>query len=558
MSVLSCNLNLTVDSRLNNYPAIQGRIAQTNELLYVAEWKKGLDSDFPIMICILGGTGGGKSVLFNSLVSEKLSKVGVRRPCTRGAVVLCPSRATDSLGNLKRESGFLDELEIIPRDKDELKNVIMVDTPDFDSVEKSNRITSNRFFMLSDFILFVASQEKYADLLGRNLIRRSVEWGKEIIVILNKAESETAFLDFGRSLANELPALELIRIDRTARPPEILTNSPAIDQLSGLFQRFQAVEEVRKLRVSECERLKSNTLNSVETTAELLQELRDRIQIIVEHIDAALNESLEEMETKLDVSASREVEEKIQARLENLLRKYDILYTPRAALRNAVQKIVATIGGTILSDWFGQNRTVLNETISLKSLEQNDYANSLTQLEASVAKFNLEVAELLSSEEDFSDFRRIASESCPRFSSEQIRAFYEEAFPEIEKLLEAEFERFKEGLSTVDEIKLYGSYTLWALFLVTAEVAIGGGLTLLDMVLNSVIVPFIPKWLLKFKIIDILRDIAERVDRQRREALRGILMRQAEIYIQVFSDLAPKQESIGQLLKLRSGLQSIG
>jgi hypothetical protein len=78
------------------------------------------------------------------------------------------------------------------------------------------------------------------------------------------------------------------------------------------------------------------------------------------------------------------------------------------------------------------------------------------------------------------------------------------------------------------------------------------------MVLNSVIVPFIPKWLLKFKIIDILRDIAERVDRQRREALRGILMRQAEIYIQVFSDLAPKQESIGQLLKLRSGLQSIG
>jgi hypothetical protein len=155
-------------------------------------------------------------------------------------------------------------------------------------------------------------------------------------------------------------------------------------------------------------------------------------------------------------------------------------------------------------------------------------------IEASIARFNLSVAEILSSDEDFSDFRSIALESCPRLTSEQIRTFYEQVFPNIEQLLEGEFEKFKQGLSTADELKLYGSYTLWAVFLVTAEVAIGGGITLLD----------------------ILRDIAARVDSYRRDAFRKILQSQAKVYTDVFLALGPDEASVKNLLNLRDSLQN--
>ncbi len=125
-------------------------------------------------------------------------------------------------------------------------------------------------------------------------------------------------------------------------------------------------------------------------------------------------------------------------------------------------------------------------------------------------------------------------------------------------MLEAEFEKFKQGLSTVDEIKLYGSYTFWALLLITAEVAIGGGLTLLDMVLNTAIGPFIPKWLLKLKIVDILREIGERIDHQRSEAVQDILKHQAENYKLAFLKLAPEKTSVDRILKTRNDLLMAG
>jgi hypothetical protein len=132
---------------------------------------------------------------------------------------------------------------------------------------------------------------------------------------------------------------------------------------------------------------------------------------------------------------------------------------------------------------------------------------------------------------------------------------YDQVFPGVEHLLEAEFDRLREGLSTLDEIKLYGSYTLWALLLITAEIVVGGGFTLLDALLNTAIVPFIPKWLLKLKILDVLQEIGRRVDFEHRNALRGILERQANLYVREFSVLLPDKEAFERLHKLRNKLR---
>ncbi len=544
-------LEYTLDTRLNNCLALINKITVTNELLQAYEMKKHLRPDFPIFICIIGGTGAGKSLLFNSLVGSRFSEVGVRRPCTRGAVICSPSASVNILRELGKEWAIDGTTRIVTSDREYLANIILVDTPDFDSVEKDNVIISDRFFILSDVILFVASEEKYADLLGRNVIRRSLEWGKEVGIVLNKSLTENAFNDFSKGLNNEFGELEVVKIGRIPGIPEILDSIAQIEPLVSLFSRFKSSDETSKLRTIELHRLRSSLLKSINANATELQLLRDRVANAIVQIQDALTQVTEEMESRLQVSPSHEVEQKIQIRLGDILRKYDILYVPRAALRSAVEKIVSTVRSSIFSSRMESDTMPL-----IGKFAQNDCGGPLPQLDASIAKLNLRVAEILLSTEEFSDFRRIVSDSCPRFTSEQIETFYQNAFPEVEHLLEAEFEKFKDGLSTFDEIKLYGSYTLWSLFLITAEITIGGGLTLLDVALNTVIVPFIPKWLLKLKIIDILRDIAQRIDDQRREALRNILRQQAYIYIKIIIDLAPSEEAILDLVRLKNDLEN--
>ena len=180
----------------------------------------------------------------------------------------------------------------------------------------------------------------------------------------------------------------------------------------------------------------------------------------------------------------------------------------------------------------------------------------LQPLEWATAKLNLAIAEMLSLNPAFGDLCQVARTEVPRWSSEVIRPRYDAAFPGMEHLLEAEFNRFRDGLSRTDEFKLYGSYTLWALFLITAEIVVGGGFTLLDALLNTVIVPFIPKWLLNLKVLDVLREIGERVDREHRNTLRGILQAQADLYTEQFSRLLPGDEVLQRLRSLEENLTS--
>ena len=558
MSNFSGNIELAIDARVKNYLELKDLLDRTAMLLDCFEWKKNLPQDFPILVSILGGTGAGKSVLFNSLIEAKASKVGIKRPCTRGAVICCPSKFVSILTELMESLQIENEIEILPIDKTEFRYLALIDTPDFDSIETANQIVSDRFFVLSDVALFVASQEKYADMAGREVIRRSFSWKKEIRIVLNKATSESAFLDFQKSLDEEFGSVSLTRIDREIGAPEILENPTDRESLISLLPNFRCEEYLIQLRKAEKDRLRVQTIQSLDLILATAQGLTERVDIVVGRVNTALEEVSREMELRLNLSTPRDIEQKIQARLERLLRKYDVLYGPRAAIKGVVKNLAGALGRGLFPSWADSDSSSLHDRIPVELFEERDYSNVPLQLEASIAEFNLKVAELLSDQEDLFDFRRVALESCSRFSSEEIRKLYEESFPNVEQLLEAEFEKFKQGLSTIDEIKLYGSYTLWALFLITAEVAIGGGLTLLDMVLNTAIGPFIPKWLLKLKIVDILREIGERIDHQRCEAVQDILKHQAENYKLAFLKLAPEKTSVDRILKTRNDLLMAG
>lgn len=115
------------------------------------------------VVAIAGPTGVGKSSLFNALAGSDVSQPGVRRPTT-GAV----HAAVWGDGDAR----ILDWLEVGRRhhvpagsdaDSPELDGLVLLDLPDFDSIESDNRAEVVRMIELVDVVVWVTDPQKYAD-----------------------------------------------------------------------------------------------------------------------------------------------------------------------------------------------------------------------------------------------------------------------------------------------------------------------------------------------------------------------------------------------------------
>ncbi|GLY15261.1 hypothetical protein Kisp01_22760 [Kineosporia sp. NBRC 101677] len=113
------------------------------------------------VVALAGATGSGKSSLFNALVGEPLSQVGMRRPTTGAAhaAVWGSSDATALLDWLEVPRRHLLGAESVP----ELDGLVLLDLPDVDSVQQGNRLEAERLIERVDLLVWVLDPQKYAD-----------------------------------------------------------------------------------------------------------------------------------------------------------------------------------------------------------------------------------------------------------------------------------------------------------------------------------------------------------------------------------------------------------
>ena len=132
---------------------------------------------------LAGPTGAGKSQLFNVLSETELAAVGRRRPTTASG-----QAAVWGAGGEK----LLDWLEIPRRHRLEggdLEGLVLLDLPDFDSVEVSHRLEVDRIVALADLVLWVVEPQKYADsALHDRYLRRLSTHASAMAVVLNQAD----------------------------------------------------------------------------------------------------------------------------------------------------------------------------------------------------------------------------------------------------------------------------------------------------------------------------------------------------------------------------------
>ena len=170
-----------------------GDLVAAHTLVERAGSRLALSQDHTV-VALAGSTGSGKSSLFNALARLKLSPVGVRRPTT-GIAHACvwgplepANRLLDWVGVLPRQR-YVRESALDGDDEAALRGLVLLDLPDFDSVERGHRLEVDRLLGLVDQVVWVVDPQKYGDRVLHNAYLKQFRVHADItIVVLNQAD----------------------------------------------------------------------------------------------------------------------------------------------------------------------------------------------------------------------------------------------------------------------------------------------------------------------------------------------------------------------------------
>ncbi len=162
---------------------------------HVAEYllPRASDLSAPVTVVLLGSTGVGKSSLFNAIAGGRLSESGLIRPTTRRPVALVHPRDAHSVGNGGPLRGFSAgqqlEVHVDPRIS---PGVMVIDAPDFDSVERSNRELAVELLEFADLVVFVTTATRYADQVPWDILARAKERGVPLLAVINRMPADAS------------------------------------------------------------------------------------------------------------------------------------------------------------------------------------------------------------------------------------------------------------------------------------------------------------------------------------------------------------------------------
>jgi energy-coupling factor transporter ATP-binding protein EcfA2 len=525
--------------------------------LDILKYKKGMPC---LWVVFLGGTGTGKSTLFNALCGAPLSETGVERPKTYGPILYAPGqcpveslfplpglelcKGTAEIGSTKAATGSAGCLMILMHSRSEFSHLVLADTPDLDSVEVANRQTANDLFLLSDVVVFVTSQEKYADEVPHRFLLRILQGRRPFYILFNKAEERATPGDLlstipGKELAQAKARLWIIPYiagdPHQAIPdhPSFLRFKSRIEQeLSGTqAQELQA--DLLSERAHEIHGMSSHLLHLLEEENREAKIWRAGLR---KHCDTICKHFIKEQEE----SFSKKSREFVQREIRKLFSEYDVLAKPRRVVREILLAPLRLIG-------------LLRDQDHKEALQRVRERIDLLPVQSAVDRFNGLVLKELSPEDPRAPLFEGMRKAGVALTAEEIRTLVFQEQEHLEHWLENQFEMLSRGIPWAKKWGIYSTSILWGILIIAFEIIVGGGFSILDAAMDSAIAPFVTKGAVELFAYHEIQRVARKLSQRYQDGLVSVMKEQEKRYEACLDSLlAPEEvvESLRAMIKL--------
>ncbi len=155
----------------------------------------------PLYVVLVGGTGVGKSTLLNALAGETIAPASAVRPTT-GDLTAYVHAANELVLAPEVAAG-----RVVTHERDELRDKVLIDTPDYDSLDQAHWAVMESAVSLADVVIWVTTAQKYANLADASWLTR-YRVGRRVLTVLNRADEGQAEA-VRDDLASRLEALGL-------------------------------------------------------------------------------------------------------------------------------------------------------------------------------------------------------------------------------------------------------------------------------------------------------------------------------------------------------------
>lgn len=145
-----------------------------------------------VVAALVGGTGSGKSSLFNALTGTELADAGALRPTTEQTSAFAwGSISTSLVDYLEIDPARVTSRQAVLESAHEkaLENLVLLDLPDHDSVRDAHSGLVDKLLPVVDVLIWVVDPQKYADhILHSRYLAKMRRRADSMLVVLNHVD----------------------------------------------------------------------------------------------------------------------------------------------------------------------------------------------------------------------------------------------------------------------------------------------------------------------------------------------------------------------------------